>query len=302
MVEGVFYKKDTTGIVLLLIGPLLILAYLFFERSVSVLIFGTGMALCGLSLVLLNFKAFVHIEGDHISARYGWFQKLDCEIDDVAFALCQINTLTLLMRNGKQYSIIGVMNPSELCAAVRQKMTYDTPEPPEAVAAKLDQLKARRKKSFLFVFLGIVLMFVNIFILVFLTGGRDIPDFTQNDWLMMAIMGAVELVTVTVCFYVAARCGNTLIPIEHTKFRLQQSHIFNDPLPSDCASCILTDADYSGRITVCGFPNDTGVYYITELFQPDFALQQYRTSEIYDSEDDLPLDIEEWVDITDHFL
>lgn len=302
MVEGVFFKKDTTGTVILLIGSLLILAYLFIERNLSILIFGGWMIFCGLFLVLLNFKAFVRIEDDHISARYGWFQKLDCKIDDVAFALCKINTLTLLMRSGKQYSIMGVMNPSALCTAVRQKITYDAPEPPESVAAKLEQLKANQRKNILFVCVSGGLMFLNIFVLVFLTGGRDISDFTQTDWIMTAIMGAVELVTVAAMFFFAGRCGKTGIPIEYTKFRLQQSRILTEPLPSDSVLRVLTDPDYTRRLTVCGFPHDTGVYYFTETIQSDLTLKRHQTSQIYKDELDLPLDEEEWVDITDYFL
>lgn len=302
MVEGVFYKKDTTGIALLLIGSLLILVYLFLERNLSILIFGGWMTLCGLFLVLLNFKAFVRIEDDHISARYGWFQKLDCEIDDVAFALCQVNTLTLLMRSGKQHSIMGVMNPSELCTAVRRKMTYDAPEPPDKAAAKLEQLKAALRKNIIFVCAGGGLMFLNIFVLVFLTGARDIPDFTQTDWIMMAIMGAVELATVVILLFFAGRCGKTGIPIEYTKFRLQQSRILTKPLPSDSVLQVLTDPDYARRLTVCNFPNDTGIYYFTETIQSDLTLKRHQTSQIYEDELDLPLNEEEWVDITDYFL
>ncbi len=51
------------------------------------------------------------------------------------------------------------------------------------------------------------LLFVWIFITVALTGGREISEFTRTDKFIIAFFGAVELITVIMCFVFAVRAG-----------------------------------------------------------------------------------------------
>ena len=146
-------------------------------------------------------------------------------------------------------------------------------------------------------------MFVNIFIAVALTGGRDMYDFSKLDWILFASMGVLELATVVLTFYFAKQCGKYLLPIEYLKFRLKSAYIASQPLPSGNAKRIYTDENHVGRIIVYGFPNDESVYCCVQEFIGNFELKITRISEIYASEDLLAenADFNIYFDITDCF-
>ena len=148
---------------------------------------------------------------------------------------------------------------------------------------------------------GIALMFVNIFIAVLLTGGRDLHEFSQLDWILFSVMGAIELLTLIGLFYVAQRCGKHLLPIEQLKYRLRGAVIATHPLPTNNITAVYTDENHTGRIVVCGFPNDDSVYYCVEEIYGNFELETVHTSEIYESTEELPEEgFSALIDITAH--
>lgn len=133
-------------------------------------------------------------------------------------------------------------------------------------------------------------MFANIIIAVLLTGGRDLHEFGKSDWTLFAMMGFAELATVIGLFFTAQRCGKHLHLIEQLKYRLRGAIIATHPLPTNNTVAIYTDENHTGRIVVCGFPNDESVYYCVQEIVGDFEIQTVHTSEIYSSTADLPID------------
>jgi hypothetical protein len=220
--------------------------------------------------MLLNRGAYIHIEENTIKAKYHWFGKLDCAIDDVEFVLPQINTLTILLKNGKRHVIMGVENSWELGAAIRRLCFEIEKETTNSLRQKLSQAQATRKKELWWVIGGIIVMFVNIFIADFLTGGMDTNEFSQLDWILFATMGVIELLTLVGLFYVAERCGKHLLPIEQLKYRLRGAIIATHPLPANNVTAVYTDENHTGRIVVCGFPNDDSVYYCVQKIYSNF--------------------------------
>ena len=118
--EGIFIRKKTNIwlVLLLLCGIFFVALYVFLnivdsEATSELLIFLIIGILCGLVAVpsmLLNHSAYIHVEENTIKAKYHWFGRLDCYIDDVEFVLPQINTLTILLKSGKRHVIMGVEN------------------------------------------------------------------------------------------------------------------------------------------------------------------------------------------------
>lgn len=257
---------------------------------VFLLLFGLAYAIAGVAILLFNRDAALRVDEDHITAKYHWFGRLDCAIDDIAFVLPQLNTLRIRLKSGKQHVIMGIRNPWEVSAFVRRHGFALEMETPDALRHQLEQIqKARKKELWWVIGLG-VLMFANIFIAVLLTGARDMADFTDSDWTRFTIMGIVEALTVMGFFYAALRCGKYLLPMEETKHRLLGAVIASHPLPSNNVAGIYTDENYSGRIVVCGYPNDESVYYHVEQFAHNFTLQTVYTSEVFKNAGELPDD------------
>ena len=90
--------------------------------------------------------------------------------------------------------------------------------------------------------------------------------------------------------------------MEETKYRLAGAVIASHPLSSNRVVGIYTDENYSGRIVVCGYPNDESVYYSVEHFTQDFTLQTVYTSADYNNVKELLDDgFSTLIDITSSF-
>ena len=309
--DGIFIRKKTKIwlVLLLLCGIFFVILYVFLNmvdseatsELLTFLILGIIFGLIAIPTMLLNHGAYIHIEENTIKAKYHWFDKLDCRIDDVEFVLPQINTLTILLKNGKRHVIMGIENSWALSSAIRRQSFEIEREAPDSLRQKLSLAQATRKKELWWVLGGIALMFVNIFIAVLLTGGRDLSEFSQLDWILFSVIGVIELLTLISLFCVAQKCGKHLLPIEQLKYRLRGAIIATHPLPTNNITAVYTDEDHRGRIVVCGFPNDDSVYYCVEEIYENFELETVHTSEIYESTEKLPEEgFSALIDITAH--
>ena len=311
--DGIFIRKKTNIwlVLLLLCGIVFVALYIFLnivdsEATSEILMFLIMGILCGMVAIpsmLLNHDAYIHVEENTIKAKYHWFGRLDCCIDDVEFVLPQINTLTILLRNGKRHVIMGVENSWALSSAIRRQGFTLESESPDVLYQKLDHIQVVRKKELWWVLGGVALMSANIFIAVLLTGGRDMHEFGKLDWILFAVMGLIELLTLIGLFYAAGRCGKYLLPIEQLKYRLRGAMIASQPLPSNNIKNVFTDENYPGRIIVCGFPNDESIYYCVQEFAGNSELETVHTSEIYDNKNELPEDgFSTLIDVTSRIL
>ena len=296
MLMGRFRKKTFWNILCFPSGLVLIALFLFLKYADSeagndlyfVFILGTVFCVCCLVSLLFNHGAFVQIEENHIRAKFHWFGKLDCCLDDIAFVMTQTNTLSILMKNGKRQIIMGLENPWPLSSAIRKHIFSIENAAPDTLRQQLEALQAARKKGLYWVICGAVLMFINIGVTVLLTGGREFHDFRQSDWTVFMIFGILELFIVGATFYAAQHCGKYLFPIEQLRYRLKGALIATLPLSLSNIKRIYTDANNTGRIIVCGFPQDNSVYYCIQEFTGIFSLETVYTSEIYENEDALP--------------
>ncbi len=296
--DGIFIRKKTNiwPVLLLLCGISLVALYVFFdtadpETTGEQIVFLIVGILCVLAAILsagMNHGAYIHIAENSIQAKYHWFGRLDCGIDAVEFVLPQINTLTVLLKNGKRRTIMGVENSWALASAIRRQKFEIEAEAPDPIRQQLAQAQDARKKELWRVFGIGALLFANIFIAVLLTGGREMYQFSQPDWILFSVMGLLELLTFIGLFCVAQRCGKYLLPIEQLKYRLRGAVIAAHPLPTNNTKAVYTDENYSGRIVVCGFPNDESVYYCVQEIVGDFQLETVHTSEVLAGTDKLP--------------
>ena len=310
--DGVFLRKKFNGWLFLLFvcGLFFIGLYIFLNivdpkatsELLTFLIMGILIILVVIPSWFLNSGAFVQISEDSIKAKYHWFGKLNCKTDEIAFAMAQVNTLTILLKSGKRHVIMGVENVWPLAFAIRQQIFTVETETPNALMCKLEEVQAARKKKLYWVIGCVALMIANIFIAVLLTGGKEMYAFSNTDWILFSIMGVVEILTVILTFYLAGQCGKQLLPIEHLKYRLKGAYIATTPLPAGIVKRVYTDANHMGRIVICGYPNDESVYYCVQEFVENYLLKTVDTSEIYENEDNLPNEaLSTFIDISDVF-
>jgi len=272
------------------------------SELLTFLIVGIMICLVVIPSWLLNLGAYIHIDETSIKAKYHWFGKIDCKLSDVVFAVARVNTLIIQLRDGKTHTIMGIENSWSLCSVIRRNMSFDVTEQPETLNKKLNNLKAAKKNGLIYVCSGVALMFIIIFITVFLTGEREMHEFSNIDWAIFAIMVATEIAIAVATFYFAGKTGKNNIPIEKLQYEIQRRIIETQPLLPGFVIAVYADENYTGRITLFGYPNDSAVYYSVQEFASDYTLFGVYTSDVYDSQDALPADFETLIDITDKVL
>ena len=303
--EGVFIQRKRIYLCLIfLLFSLLFIILHFVLRSAStservLILLLIALLFCSIAelSILFNFNAYIHIDESSVKARYHFFGKLDCNIKDIEFVLPQVNTLTILLKNGKRHVIMGVENSWQLSDYLRLQCFEIEKAPPDTIRQKYSHAQAALRRDVLLVFIGIVLLFSEIFVTVLLTNGRELYEFNNADKTTFSIMSCIGLFTLIGCFLAAEFAGKRLLPREQLKYRLRGAVVVSSPLPTNNIIAVYTDWDYSGRVVLCGFPNDESVYFCLQKFTEDFELKTTYTSKIYDSRDKLPSE-EQLIDIT----
>ena len=309
--QAAFQKKYFWNILCLLCGLLIIGLFLFVgykdsEATLSDKIAGIiwGAMICLFSIISLrfNFRAYLRIGEGRLRSKYHFFGEIDCKISDISFVLGRNNTLMLQLKHGKRHTIMGIENAYHLATVLRTGIFHIETASPDDLLLKLKKEQTAQKKKLLYTVGCVMLMFVNIFIAVLLTGGKELSAFTKMDWLLFTIMGLLEVMTVLFMFYIANQCGKHTFPIEQLKHQIKGAYIATAPLPAGIVKRVYTDANHMGRIVICGFPNDESVYYCTQEFVGNYLLKTVDTSQIYENEEQLLNGaLSAFIDISDHF-
>ncbi len=310
--EGIFLRKKCNIwlFLLFLCGLTFIGMYTFLNivdteatsELLTFLIVGIMICLIVTPSWLLNLGAYIHIDETSIKAKYHWFGKIDCKLSDVVFAVAQVNTLFIQLEDGKTHTIMGIQNSWPLCSVIRRNMSFDVTEQPETLKEKLNNLKATKKNGLIYVCSGVALMFIIIFITVFLTGEREMHEFSKIDWTIFAIMGVIEIATIIATFYFAGKTGKNNIPIEKLQYAIKRTIIETKPLLPGFVIAVYTDDDYIGRITLFGYPHQSAVYYLVQKLDSEYNLVQEYTSETFESQEGLSEGFRSLIDITDKVL
>ncbi len=314
MINAVFKRNYFRNIILLiclLFGLFLIRFYVFMgynksELNIADLSIGIsfGIIISVVSSIFLfyNFKAYFYIDGEVIKGKFHFLGRINCRISDVDFALSQVNTLIIQLKNGKSYMIGGIQNSWELCSVIRRRIDFDATKQPDKLIEDLKLLHSSKKKGIIYLCVGVVLMFINILATVLLTEGKELYEFNQTDWMIMAFMGVVEIATIFVTFYFAQKTGKNNIPIEKLKYTIQRTIIETDSQLPYNAIKVFTDDNYTRRIILCRFPNDTSGYYFVQEFVSDYTLINTYKSEKYEDIECLSSGFEVLIDLTEKLI
>lgn len=311
--EGIFLrKKFNIRLFLLFTCGLFFIGFCIFMniadsmstgKPLTFLIIGILIILAVIPSWLFNFGAFIHISKDSIKAKFHWFGKIDCKLSDVTFAVARNNTLIIQLKDGKTHTITGVKNSYPLSSMIRRNMYFNVIEQPKVLIEKINIIiKSAKKKMFINICSGIALMFIIIFITVFLTGERELYEFSNVDWIIFANMIATEIALVIAIFYFAQKLGKHNFLIEKLQYAIQRRIIETQPLLPGNIIKVFADANYTVRITFFGFPNQTSVYYVVQEVASDFTFFKSYESEIFENIEQLQDSFITFIDITEKVL
>ena len=255
-----------------------------------------------LLMITFNRRGYFRIEQGRIRARYHWFGRLDCSLDEVAFANAQSLNLNILMKNGKHYAIAFLKNAHELSNEIQRQISAREQESTDELTKQMNQVLLKRRREICWVIASCAILFADIFLTVWMTGGRELSEFSRRDWNLFSIMAAIEIGTLVWTFALACRSGRRLADLAYLRHRLQGAAIVTQILPSACMKAVYTDPEFDGRLVVCGIPNDGSLYYVVQEFDDDFQLITTETSRFFGIEADLLEDLSpDLIDITGWF-
>ena len=308
MIKG-HLKKTYSGILLILSGACLSGLFLFIRfvdsEATNSIYWGVGagavFVLLGIGAWIVEHGVNIMVIGNRVQARNQCLCKLDCDISEVETVVDGYMGIDILLKNGRNFSIMGVINAEIISEYIRNRITMDVGQSASILIGEIKQFQSKRKSSLLATVGALLMLFVNIFLLVAMTDARDLDQFTRSDWQKMLVMGILELITLSAAFWFAGRSGKYLHLIQRLKYRINRMLVETEPLPAGNAELVLTDDHYGGRIVVCGFPNDTGIYFTVQEVNGNYCLETIHTSRILEGYSDLPSELDDLLDITDCF-
>ena len=310
--EGIFIRKKFIGpLGFMSICSIFLIGLYFFlpvidpegtKGSLSFLLMGVLLALVTIPSWTLNRGAFFHITEDAIRAKYHWFGKINCKLSDVTFVFPQINTLTICLKGGKYYTIMGISNSWQVASFISHRISFEVKDPPEALIKKLDQSKRSKMQYLIRCSIATALMLITPFITLFLTEEKSMHEFTRADWIITAVMGIILIFSTVDAFRFANKTGKMNIPLEKLHYEIRRTVIETEPLLYGNAIKVFINEDAHMRLTVFGYLNSDSVYYtIEQIFPDNFSLCKIHESKALINIAELPESFDECIEITKNF-
>ena len=248
-------------------------------------VFGLLVALlCGVSLYV-NKRAFVRADKDGVSGYFHIGRAMECRYDEIDAVSFGGTGLNIRLKSGRKYGMMNLDNAMDLGRFIKNRMLL----PPLSMQTK-EQLRrtfldagARRRKCALGLVGCFLMIFAGIFTTAWLTGSREMRDFTTVDWQIFGVMIAwILLLTVVIVILVR----RFLEHCEVCQRNLEELHLLilrTAPLPAgNVRHVYISLDDYPPvRVSVCGLPNSPEVYYILEGMENDDTLEKFHESKLY---------------------
>lgn len=181
-------------------------------------------------------------------------------------------------------------------------MSFDTAETPAVLIKKLNHLRSIVKKNVVFMCICAFVMFVSIVVAALFIGDKDIDAYIMVDWIISIAMIVTAVASAIVMFVLGDRAGKQNIEVPAMQYMVRRAIIEKTYLPTANILKVYTNDDYFGRIIICGYPNDSSVYYFMQkIVYDNYALETSAPSEIFEDIEHLPEGLDELIDITDKF-
>lgn len=302
--EGIFNKKYFWDIFFLFLGVSSIGLYLFIasadtqtahESIVLIRLISLSILLCCISIIdiYLKHNTYLRINDHHLSARYHFYKKIECDLSKIEFTSSAFGILTLYLKNGTSYTITGLENGHLISSFILKNINVAFDQPLDDLFIELSILKNKRKRILPYFFIIISLWILFFIIFISLTGDKEFYEFTKRDWTNVSIFGILIILNFLPFFYISILVGNTTRGIERLKYKIQWTAIRFTPLPDGNIIRIFADSAYSFRLCFIRVPDCKSFYYTLEKFDKSLSLIKIYISEVYKKKDDFLIVLEE---------
>ena len=225
--------------------------------------FGLICIIFGIGNILSKSGEYIKIENGHISAKSSFGKRLECELDDVEFAMCgdYMRRELAVKANGKRYYFSCLENAYKLALYLNApKKNKRQGKSREELLKSYDRANYRLKLHVAAMVLSVIVFIVITIVCSAATVGKDGGEFTQKAWICFAIF-TVSLVgmfaTVMLCStFIKRDALERCIAVEG----LRNIIFYNTPLLSGNIVTVYRDENMC-RICIAKVP--TGEFYYT---------------------------------------
>lgn len=186
------------------------------------MIFGLICAVCGGISIRVTNRLFLRVEEDRILSWRFPGRELEISLAEVQAVIWGGDGLTIDLKNGKRYNFMDLKNACELGEYIHER-TFVAPKVDmnrEELTAAILALKKKSRRQGIAACAAFALMFVEILPTVFLTGGRELEQFSKQDWTVFGIMAAVMALTFVVFFLLLRRWVRTQGEYHHLLYAI----------------------------------------------------------------------------------
>ncbi len=300
--DGVFKNRKTayiTGILCLIAGVYLISihSYRLFmgfaepnvRRCVFFLCCGVIAVVSGVLTLSYNHGAYLHMTENGISAKSRWRMSFACSYSEIAFVTYGIYSLIVRLKSGEIHTVSGITNGRVLCDAIREK--WEALTDPEArktmMFSELNRLAKERRRETIRLVVLMSLIFLLIPLCNYLTGFRELPEFTRQDWVIFIPFLAAEIGATVLSFLFAEKFGEKNTVQNGMRSYLKELILYTSPLLPGNPMVIYFGTMDRVRITVYGLPRAENVYYCIEFLDRTYQLVCIYRSQLFSCIDEL---------------
>ena len=254
--------------------------------------FGLLCIIFGIDNILSKSGEYIKIENGHISAKSSFGKRLECELDDVEFAMCvdYMRRELTVKANGKRYDFSCLENAYKLALYLdAPKKNKRQGKSREELLKSYDRANYRLKLYATAMVLSVIVFIVITIACSAATAGKDGDEFTQKAWICFAIFTvslAGMFATVMLCNTFIKRDDlERCIAVEG----LRNSMFYNTPLLSGNIVNVYCDENMC-RICISKVPTGEFYYTIEEMSAASdnsFSLATVHRSEFFPNRESL---------------
>lgn len=286
--EGIFAKKITKkGLLLyaLFAGILGFMAGKVFSleagANLLMLLYGLWAIGCAAYAVAIaafflnNRKAYLKMESDRITARYGFGKTLDCAPADLGYASIGTDVLTL-EAGGKLHDITGLVNVGELAQWLKTQIPFVVPKDNREDLLQLREQAKRNRKANLILGIGfVVLAAVMLFVGKKFLAAKDLFALTTGDLVIYGLLLVAAIALMIAGAISIRKVSQAIRQLTISRDKLRCLAIANTPLPEHDVIGVFYDG-YGVRLCLCADHKDR-VYYVSEKMDNEFTLKPHKS-------------------------
>ncbi len=181
-----------------------------------------GLCLGCFAVVLYRFNKNAKLEfnGSEINIKCGWGPEFSLPMEQINRTEIRGNSL-ILFTDSKTISINALLNAVEICRYIEQHISKkfiftDT----EAERKRNLICRKKARKYLILTVVGCAFLFINIGLCIWLTGGKDLEDFSHREDIFFIVFMAVETFTVCVTLLLAKASGKAKTQYQEAQRRI----------------------------------------------------------------------------------